>query len=572
MLEPKALRTQVEKRFAGLKAERRSWDDHWLEIAEHCAPRRGRFLTAKGSARAGSTSTNKGEKVNGRIYDATAIQAGRTLQNGMASGMTPASRPWFRLTTKDPALRESAAVKVWLGAVERRLYEVIRASGFYATSRTNYGEMGHFGTAAGLMYEDYFAGAACHALTIGEYYIALNHMGEPDTLYRQCDMTVAQMVDRFVRPSGDWKVVSPATKSLYEAGNLDAWVECVHAIEPNRERDPTKGDRGNMLFRSTYFECGDDRERVLAQEGFEEQPFWAPRWDVTGSNVYGNSPGMDARPHVKTLQLLQLRKAEVVDKLARPALVAPSSLQSDGVLTQANGVNYVNSSDAATMRAVYEPRPDSINALRGDIDSEQAEVQRHYYADLFMLIASDTRSNVTAREIDERYAEKMLQLGPVVERSENEHLKVAVERGFAILLRNDDQLRAAIPEELQGMELDIQFVSILAQAQRAVAAGSIERSLAFAGNLSAVNPEVLDKIDFDQALDEYTDIQGLPPGIVRSDEDVAKVRASRAQQQQMQAIAASAQPLQQAAAAGKLLAETDASPNSALAGVLGIRQ
>lgn len=572
MLDPKALRNLVEKRFAGLKAERQSWDDHWLEIAEHCAPRRGRFLTAKGNARAGSTATNKGEKVNGKIYDATAIQAGRTLQNGMASGMTPASRPWFRLTTKDPGLRESAAVKAWLGAVERRLYEMIRASGFYACSRTNYGEMGHFGTAAGLMYEDYFTGAVCHALTIGEYYIALNHMGHPDTLYRRCDMTVAQLVDRFVRPAGDWSVVSPATKGLYDAGNLDAWVDCIHAIEPNRERDPTKGDRSNMVYRSVYIECGDDREQVLAREGFPEQPFWAPRWDVTGSNVYGNSPGMDARPHVKTLQLLQLRKAEVVDKLARPAVVAPSSLQSDGVLTQANGINYVNSSDAATMRAVYEPRPDAINALRGDIDAEQAEVQRHYYADLFMLIASDTRSNVTAREIDERYAEKMLQLGPVVERSENEHLKVAVERGFAILMRTDDGLRGAIPEELQGHDLDIEFVSILAQAQRAVAAGSIERSLAFAGNLSAVNPDVLDKIDFDQALDEYTDIQGLPPGIVRSDEDVARIREGRAQQQQMQAMAAAAQPLQQAAAAGKLLSETDASPTSAMAGVLGLRQ
>lgn len=571
MLEPKQLRTMVEKRLAGLKAERTSWEDHWQEIAEHCSPRRGRFLGGKGGGKAGNTQTNRGEKVNGKIYDATGIQAGRTLQNGMASGMTPASRPWFRLTTKDPDLRENAAVKAWLGAVERRLYEIIRASGFYACSRTNYGEMGHFGTAAGLMYEDYFAGASCHALTIGEYWIALNHMQQPDTLYRRCDMTVGQMVERFVRPAGDWSVVSPSVKNLYDQSSLDTWVEVYQAIEPNRERDPAKGGRENMSYRSVYFECGDDRERVSAVEGFEEQPFWAPRWDVTGSNVYGSSPGMDARPHVKTLQLLQLRKAELIDKLARPALIAPSSLQMDGANTQPNGVNYVSSADAGVMKAIYEPRPDAINALRGDIDAEQAEVQRHYYADLFMMMANEQRSNVTAREVDERYQEKMLQLGPVVERAENEHLKVAVERGFAILMRTDDELRASIPEQLQGHELDVEFVSILAQAQRAVAAGAIERSLAFAGNLSAVNPEVLDKVDFDQAFDEYTDIQGLPPGIVRSDEEVAKLREGRAQQQQMQAMAAAAQPLQQAAAAGKLLSETDASPTSALAGVLGLR-
>lgn len=571
MLEPRTLRTMVEKRLAGLKAERQSWEDHWQEIAEHSAPRRGRFLGAKGGGRAGNSQTNRGEKVNGKIYDATGIQAGRILQNGMASGMTPGSRPWFRLTTKDPDLRENAAVKAWLGSVERRLYEIIRASGFYACSRTNYGEMGHFGTAAGLMYEDYFAGASCHPLTIGEYWIALDHMHRPDTLYRRCDMTVGQMVDRFVRPARDWSVVSPTVKRLYDDSQLDTWVECHHAIEPNRERDPSRGDRGNMLYRSVYFECGNDAERVLAVEGFQEQPFWAPRWDVTGSNAYGNSPGMDARPHVKSLQLLQLRKAEVVDKLARPAVIAPSSLNNDGVNTQPNGVNFVDSSDAGVMRAVYEPRADAVNALRGDIDAEQYEVKRHYFADLFMMLANDERSGITAREVDERSQEKMLQLGPVVERNEIEHLRVAVDRAFAILVRTDDDIREAIPDALQGHDLDIEFVSILAQAQRAVAAGAIERSLAFAGNLSAVNPDVLDKVDFDQAFDEYTDIQGLPPGIVRSDEDVAKRREGRAAQQQMQAMAAAAQPLQQAAAAGKLLSETDAGPTSALSGLLGLR-
>lgn len=570
MAEDAALRQSVELRLKGLKAERLSWDSHWQEIAEHCAPRRGRFLSGS-DAKAGNTRLNRGEKVNGKLYDASAIMAGRTLQNGMASGMTPASRPWFRLTTKDPDLRESADVKAWLTVVERRLSDLIRASGFYAVSRGNYGELGHFGTAAGLMYEDWRHGAVSYALTIGEFWIALDAAQRPDTLYRRCDMTVGQMVERFVSPAGSWDGVSQAVRNLYDRGDLDAWVECYHAIEPNRDRDPARVDGANMEFRSVYFEAGEDRGKLLAVEGFREQPFWAPRWEVTGSNVYGNSPGMDARPHVKGLQLLQLRKAEIVDKLARPPLAAPSSMQSDGVQTQANAINFVASDDVATMRAIYEPNPAGIAALRADIEAEQMEVQRHYYADLFLLLASETRSNVTAREVDERYQEKMLQLGPVVERSEIEHLKVAVERAFAILLRNDDALRDAAPEALHGREIEIEFVSILAQAQRAVAAGAIERSLAFAGNLAAVKPEVLDKVDFDQALDEYTDIQGLPAGIILPDDHVAQVREGRARQEQAAALAASAKPVQEAASAAKLLSETDASPTTALAGLLGLR-
>ncbi len=570
-LEPKHLRGMVEKRLTGLKQERQSWDDHWMEIAEHNAPRKGRFLGSKGGSSAGNTRTNRGEKVNGKIYDATAIIAGRTLQNGMSSGMTPSSRPWFRLTTKDPELRENAAVKAWLAMATTRLYELMRGANFYAVSRSNYGEMGHFGTAAGVMSESFVGGAYCDALTIGEYWLATGPNGRPDTLYRRCDMTVAQMVDRFVKPAGDWSVVSKTVKDLYDTAKYDQWVEAYQAIEPNRERDATRLDRRNMLYRSVYFEAGNDKEQLLAFEGFREQPFWGPRWDVTGANVYGNGPGMDARPHVKSLQLLALRKAQVVDKLANPAMIAPSSLQNDGANTQSNAINYVSGDEAAVMKAVYEPRPDAIQAIRGEIAAEQSEVDRHYYADLFMLIAGDTRSGVTAREIDERYAEKMLQLGPVVERSENELLEPAVERGFAILMRIDDQLRDSAPEELQGREIEIQFVSILAQAQRAVAAGAIERSLAFAGNLAAVKPDILDKIDFDQALDEYTDIQGLAPNIVIPDDVVARQREQRAQQQQMAQMAAAARPVQEAASAAKLLSETDAGPTSALAGVLGLR-
>jgi len=118
-------------------------------------------------------------------------------------------------------------------------------------------------------------------------------------------------------------------------------------------------------------------------------------------------------------------------------------------------------------------------------------------------------------------------------------------------------------------EIKVEFVSILTQMQRMVGLGQIERTASFVGNLAAVFPEGVDKLNTDEMIDEYAERAGTPPKLIRTAEEVAKIRQQRAQQQNAAKMAEMAPAVQQGADAARLLSETDVNGQSMLDTMLG---
>ena len=180
-------------------------------------------------------------------------------------------------------------------------------------------------------------------------------------------------------------------------------------------------------------------------------------------------------------------------------------------------------------------------------------IRSAYYADLFLMLANDQRSNVTATEVAERHEEKLLALGPVLERLHNELLSPLIDITF------DAAAEAGIlppaPPELQDMELDIEFVSTLAQAQKMVASQAIDSVVQRVMTMAQTWPEVLHKIDPLQIVDDLSDMYGINPKVVVPDDIVQKKMEEDAQAMAAQQAAAAA-PI--AADAAKALGDTDA--------------
>jgi hypothetical protein len=150
-------------------------------------------------------------------------------------------------------------------------------------------------------------------------------------------------------------------------------------------------------------------------------------------------------------------------------------------------------------------------------------------------------------------------LGPVLERLEDELLDPMIDRVFQIAF--DAGMLPPPPQELQenpdGMK--VEYISILAQAQKAVSVGALERTAAFVGNLASVEaatgkpPAVLDKWDSEGALEAYANSIGLPPQALRTEEAVQALREKAAQeQQQAQALAMAEQAASTAATAAQV--------------------
>ncbi len=150
-------------------------------------------------------------------------------------------------------------------------------------------------------------------------------------------------------------------------------------------------------------------------------------------------------------------------------------------------------------------------------------------------------------------------LGPVIGRVLKEAHSQAVSRTFAIAARAG--VFPPAPPEIQGQEINIEFVSILAQAQAAAATGGIERLLQIAGNLAGVDPAVMDNIDIDFTLDKYSSLMHNDPRMIRSPDQLAQIRQQRQQQQEQQQKAEMAEKM---AAGAKTLSETQVGQSNAL--------
>lgn len=533
-----------------MKNERdgKGWLAHWREISDFIKPRRGRFLIS---------DTNKGVKKNQNIVDSTGTVASRTLAAGLMAGMTSPARPWFQLVTQDQELMEVEEVKDWLDDTERKMLQVFQASNFYNAMHTLYGELGDFGTACAIVLEDYQDIIRLETFTIGEYCLALNQRREADCMYREFQMTVWQVVQEFGVEN-----CCAATQTAYRNKQYDQWVTVMHAVEPNPQRDAGKFDNKNFLYRSVYWEPSGPRDDsvFLRNTGFLENPLVAPRWDVMGSDIYGSSPGMEALPDVKELQVARKRKGEAIDRVLRPPVQGGSGLRDRYVNLLPGSVNIVDNLTAdSALRPIYEVRPD-INAILEDMGETQQRIKQAYFADLFLAISQiESAEPKTAMEIAARKEERLLMLGPVTERLESELLGPAIFRTMAIMQRAGVLL--PLPQELKGSAYRVRYLGILAQAQRAVSTGSIERVVGVVGNIAAVAPSVLDKLDTDQVIDEYAQATGVPAKIIRSDEAVAELRKQRAaqeqQQKQMEQLAQMAPAAKDGATAAKVLSSID---------------
>jgi hypothetical protein len=534
------------KRLEALTQEYESWEEHYREISRFIIPRNGRYL---------ESDRNKGGQRNQDIYDSTGTRALRILAAGMMAGMTSPARPWFRLTTPDPELAERQPVKEWLHDVTTRMRDIFSRSNSYRTLHATYEELGAFGTGPALWLEDFDTVIRGYPLTAGEYRLAQDGRYVVDTLYRDFQMTVGQMVGEFGRDN-----VSQAVRNQYDNGNYDDWRRVVHVIEPRRDRDPGKRDAKNMPWRSAYFEPGGDREHFLRESGFEEFPATAPRWSRVGNDVYGRSPGMEALPDVRQLQHEQKRKGLLVDMATNPPVNAPTDMKGH-VDTMPGGVNYNDSPDGnGGVQPIFRTELGTgLNALYEDIASVQQRINETFYADLFLMISNDRRSNVTAREIQEQHEEKLLMLGPVLERLHSEQLDPLIDRTFSVMLRNG--LVPPPPPELQGMDLKVEYVSMLAQSQKAVATRSLDRYVGAVASLAEMDQRALDKLATDEVVDSYADMYGVPPETVVGNDQVALIRQQRAQQQQQ---AAAMQGAAETADVAKTMSETDTEGNNAL--------
>lgn len=546
------LRKHCEGRLSGLRSYRYSWWTHWRELADYVLPRRYKWLITP-------NQQLRGSPLNQHIIDSTGTLAARNLASGMLSSISSPTRPWFKLKVGHNDSTMTTPTALWLAECERLMMLVFQESNFYNAMAVLYFDLVVFGTAAMVIYEDFENVITCYNPCAGEYYVENSSKFHVNVLYREFTMTISQVVSEFGEEN-----CSESVRRQYREGssNLSREIIVAHGVEPND--DPIMAVPRRFKWREMYWERGGSQGEqsrdgnyahpFLRLRGYFEAPHVCPRWDLVSNDSYGRSPAMDALGDIKQLQTENRRKAQAIDKLVNPPMVADIQLKNQPASLLPGGVTYISgmvSQGRPGFAPVYQVAP-PVKEIMEDLNEVRERIKRTFFNDLFQTISQfETRSNVSATEIDARRAESMVMLGPVLERIEFELLSPAIDRTFAIMSRAG--ILPPPPQDIQGRNIDIEYVSMLATAQAAAATSGIERTFQIAGNLAGIDPSVMDNIDIDYGINKYSSLMNNDPRLIRSPEMLANIRQQRAQQQAQQQQAEMAEKM---AAGAKTLSET----------------
>ena len=414
--------------------------------------------------------------------------------------------------------------------IDLDMRSVFQRSNFYNAMHTLYGELGTFGTAFVFELADPQNGFRFVPLCAGEYALDCDAARKVDTVFRRSAMTLRQIVQAF----------GPAAlpETLREAArrNPDDRRNVIQAVYRREGSQQGQLDPARMPVASVHWLEGRDGNRhALKVSGFRSFPGFGPRWDVAGNDVYGRSPAMDALPDCRMLQQMGVTTLKAIHKAVDPPMSVAAGLRSVGLDLTPGGVNYVDSAPGQSPQAatpLLQINPD-LGTARKAMESVQDQIRKGLYNDLFKLIL-EGRSGVTASEIAAREEEKLILVGPVLERLHDELFIPLMDRTFECM--RDLDMLPPCPPELAGRRLRVEFVSLLAQAQKLVGINAADQYLALTLKASAAWPEALDTLNVDHLLDNYAESLGLPVNLTRSSEERQQLRAARAEAAQAQTL------------------------------------
>jgi hypothetical protein len=551
-------RRKYDTLWSELDSDYKSFEPQYRDINDYLLPTRARFSLSQ---------KNRGDRRNLKIIDSTGTVAIRDSGAGMMGGITNPSRPWFRLTTPDPELAEMGSVKEWLHTATQRMNAVYSTSNFYHSCAILYPDLLAFGTAAMIIEEDEDDTIYTECFPVGQFRLGKSGKGRINVFMREYSMTVRQLVETFGetdKKTGQpmWDNFSTTIKNLWDRGNYESWVDGIrHVIAPNDEYDSNALDSKYKKFASCTYESASearDANRFLRERGYDLFPILAPRWQATAEDVYSTSyPGVVVIGDVKQLQNMKKNLAIAVEKMVMPPMKGPAAMRKRRSSILPRDMTYTNSPEK------YEPAHEvrlPIGELREEIRDTRDMIRQGTYANLFLKLSYSDRREITAEEIKELRSEKYLALGQVYQGLEYEFLSRAVDLVFEYMRRQGKIPKP--PREIQGTKLRVEFISVMAQAQKLSDIGGLDR---LAQHMLTVHPDpadpARDKWDAEQHIDELGNVLGVPPRVIRSDDKVEEIRSTR---QQAVAAAQEAEQVAQHAKAAKDLGSIPMNEDTAL--------
>lgn len=552
----------ITKTMAKLKSDFEQWRTIYQNLADYIAP--NSYVPALFQTKQKGHTARRN---NVKVLNPVASDYLGKLVSGLMSNKTPAAKPWFQLGTNRSSESQSSDVKQYLYTCTERMRIAFQLSNFYSITAMVYTNVVLYGNSPMIIEKDYQNIFNVTLFPVGSYLLIRDKNGNVNGIYRRFTKTVRQLVEDFGKKdeSGNilWDNFSITVQNYYKNNNLENEIEICHVIYPNPDYEPKLGLSKYKKYASLYYEMtadsSIDNNGFLRESGYDRFPVVVPSWSSNSESVYcDNCPGINALLLVKQLQVLEKRLAQAIEKKINPPLMAPDSLRHSKISTVPGDVTYLSSNESGAFRPIYDINSFQINEVEAKIQKVESDIAKFFYADIFSAFLSDDRSNITAAEVYERSSEKLALVAPVSQNLDKTWLDPTIDIVFDIL--NELNLLPKPPEELQGQDLQIEYISTMAQAQKSLGMNSINQFVGNVGQIATIMPEVIDNLDGDKIIEILADLSSSRPDILRNQDEVKQIRDNRSQQQarQQQMVDAQQQAITARNLAGAKMGEDNA--------------
>lgn len=507
----------------------------------------------------GGPSVRKGNRVrNTKMVDGSPAIALAVLAAGLMNGITSPARKWVNIVPpqtdqySDPQLSQDERRDL----IRKEILRALATSNFYEAVAVSWFDVAGLGTSLILCYEDYERVLKFVQCPPGSYFLGTDEENRVDTIGRKFYMKLKQLVARF-----GLDALPESMQRKYKEGKV-ASLNTPYLVNHLIGKNDAEGG-GNAPWRERYWLDGKAGEgpAFLASSPLYEWPGMVFRWDCPDGSTYGIPPTLAVQGKAVQLQFNELKTDQGLDKTVSPPVIADYQLRNRPKAFEANGITYASSANAnfgARPLMQWQMPFDMLDMRRQKI---VGQINEGLFTDLFKMI-SQLETVRSATEIDARREEKLVQLGPMLQRFYGEALRPLVFRVYGILRR-----KGVIPPPEDGDEqrgAEVEFSNILSDVQKASDVSTIERFFSFVGQLLPAFPNVQPMVNADDLIRQYAEGLGIRPSGLAPKEEAAAATEAEGAMQQLQQVSEVAKNFGGAAqAAGGL------DPGGGLASVLG---
>lgn len=513
------------------RTERNVTDSVWQEVARYVIPRDATFLD----------EIVPGVQRNRFVLDSTAPRSLEMFASFLHTLLNNPSTQWFEIGPLGVPEQDLAITsRQWFEMAQSTMLQnmVGPAANLYSNLHTSYLGLGAFGTAVLYVEGDEDGILRTRTFHMGDITIEEDVSGIVDAVFRQTRMNLRQAQQRW--PTVDKDDFGPAFNKSEKRAPANQVVRVLHAVFPTSDRNMmemlTQRQRNAVEgapFVSVWVNAED---RITIQVGsFEEMPYMVPRWYKTRGEIYGRSPAMTVLPDVRMTNRMMETILRGAEKIVDPplfmrdgGLVSPVRLFSGGITFTDGDID---------PKPLIPPGASRIDMGVELLAQRQQAIREGFFTPLFLTPDSPVK---TATQVLQEVDERNQAISPMLIRLQHELFHPLIARVFGVLSRAG--IIPPPPPELDGVELQINYVSPLFASQKQIEALGTLRIIESLLPWTNVDGTILDRFDPGEVAEVVHGGSGAPDRILRSEADFKRVvearREAALQQQQLEQLRA----------------------------------